>query len=306
MKWLLLFAAGASATSLRVKYDLRPDGVGVHQLSEEAVMGPLALKATDPPFKNFTDDYVQAALAAGKDWRTGGLVTPAKNQGGHPYCGTFARVGAWEGQYARLGGRGLRNFSEEELVECVGWSNDQGAYVEPNGFMDEVDYPYNMSGPSMNPPIPGEPCRYDAAKVIPGTANGNFTGSTGGRIADVGEEQAAAFVFHNGPVGTGVSSSVFYHLTPNCQKEGNCFITHEACDTVRGKAIDHAILVVGFGTDPTYGRYWLVKNSWSAGFANDGFVKVAWGYDDPLYHSCAGVMSGFSVPIYGSADKYYQ
>ena len=41
------------------------------------------------------------------------------------YCGTFGRVAAAEGQFALRSGHGLRNFSEEELVDCIGWDKDQ-------------------------------------------------------------------------------------------------------------------------------------------------------------------------------------
>jgi hypothetical protein len=39
----------------------------------------------------------------------------------------------------------LVSFSEEELVDCVGWDKDQFSYFSPNGFMTTADYPYNLS-----------------------------------------------------------------------------------------------------------------------------------------------------------------
>lgn len=34
--------------------------------------------------------------------------------------------------------------------------------------------------------------------------------------------------------------------------------------TACGTNIDHAVTAVGYGMDPTYGGYYIVRNSWSA------------------------------------------
>ena len=36
--------------------------------------------------------------------------------------------------------------------------------------------------------------------------------------------------------------------------------------------IDHAVVAVGYGTDPTYGAYFLVRNSWGTSWGESGYV----------------------------------
>lgn len=285
-----------------IRYDLRGDAVPVvlHPPGDLEKEFRLQLSsAGNYPFKNFSSDYVEKALATGIDWSEHGAVTPAKDQGGHGYCGTFGRVAAAEGQYALHAGYGLRNFSEEELVDCIGWDKDQFSYFGQHGFMDEAVYPYNTTGPDLDPPIPNNPCRYNKTRVIPGSGAGKFTNSTGGAPS---EDQLAAFIFHNGPVATGINANVFGLRQKGCEKNSSCIITQDMCNdpTVKGKPIDHSITLTGFGTDATHGAYWLVKNSWSEKFANNGFIKVARGI------SCAGIDCCGNLFTYGDPQKYYE
>ncbi len=204
------------------------------------------------PFTNFSASYVASALAAPTDWTQRGAVTPAKNQGPHGFCGTFGRMGECEGQWALRSGRGLRNFSEQMLVSCIGWDKDQLDYFSGKGLMSSEDYPYNLSAyPDVDPPIPGNPCEFNASKVIAGT-QGFFTFATG-RAPD--EDQLAAFIHHNGPVSAGIGSDVFRLREPGCEARGDCFINATSCATIT--EIDHSITVVGYGTDPLRGDYWV-------------------------------------------------
>ena len=65
----------------------------------------------------------------------------------------------------------------------------------------------------------------------------------------------AAFIFKNGPVSAGIGSDVFGLREKGCEATGSCFINASACATVN--SIDHSITVVGYGTDPVKGDYWM-------------------------------------------------
>jgi len=39
--------------------------------------------------------------------------------------------------------------------------------------------------------------------------------------------------------------------------------------------IDHAVQLVGYGTDPKLGDYWLVRNSWTPFWGENGYIRLA-------------------------------
>jgi C1A family cysteine protease len=252
------------------------------------------------PFKNFSAAYVQRALATSVSWVEKGAVTPVKDQGPHGYCGTFGRVGNAEGQWVLRGGGSLTSFSEEELVDCVGWDKDQFSFFSVKGFTTSARYPYNETAyPDADPPIPGNPCKYDPSNTVVGTPS-YFNATTGGAPD---EDQMAAFILHNGPVAAGINADVFGLRAKGCEATGSCFITQADCAKV-SQEIDHSIVVVGYGTDAVNGPFWLIKNSWSTSFANGGYINVARGIN------CAGLCgnAGICGNVFASGDSsaYYE
>jgi hypothetical protein len=239
-------------------FTLRGDGVPVQLLAPAQVMQQLKMQIGDAPsypFKKFSDAHVRTALAAHVDWRDQGIVTPAKDQGPHGTCGTFARVAVAGSQFARYSGSSQRNFSVEQMIDCVGWDGPQGGVISDGktGFMPTELYPYNESCATrascdMDPPVPGSPCHYDSKNIVP--KSDGFTNSTQAPGAG-GEDQLAAFVHHNGPAQAGIYAPMFGrrdNLTCN-GIGGGCWVTKESCALDGGQQIDHSITAIGYGTD---------------------------------------------------------
>jgi hypothetical protein len=211
-----------------------------------------AQTAPQIPFVNFSAAYVARAKATPTNYTALGAVTPVKDQGPHGYCGTFGRMVDAEGQFM-LEGNALTSFSEEMLIDCIGWDKDQFGFFEAKGLMTTADYPYNETDyPDQDPPIPGNPCRYDASKVVANTPG--FFNATTGWAPD--EDQLVSFIHHNGPVSVGINSDVFAQRAKGCDATSTCFITAADCAKV-SQDIDHSVGIVGYGTDAVNGDYWI-------------------------------------------------
>mmetsp|Transcript_65302 Transcript_65302/g.147351 ORF Transcript_65302/g.147351 Transcript_65302/m.147351 type:complete len:357 (-) Transcript_65302:85-1155(-) len=228
---------------------------------------------------------------ASVDWRTKGVVTPVKNQGGCGSCWTFSTSGVVESHLA-LAGKNLTSLSEQQLIDCAGAFNNHGCngglpsqameYIRFSGGLEsEADYPYRGKDGK---------CNFDASKAAAHVADVvNITqGDEDGILQAVGSV---------GPV------SIAYDCTMGFQFYRSGVWDGWFCGT-KPSQVNHAVLAVGYGNDPKSGLdYWLVKNSWGTSFGEAGYFRIIRGKnkcglaDCASYPKMAGIASGHMLVV---------
>jgi len=53
------------------------------------------------------------------------------------------------------------------------------------------------------------------------------------------------------------------------------------------KGIDHGVVAVGWGRDPTYGHYFIIRNSWGAQWGENGYIRIK--YDPAALEKCSHI-----------------
>eukprot|EP00494_Astrolonche_serrata_P001924 UN01930 len=194
------------------------------------------------------------------DWTTQGAVTPVKNQGQCGSCWAFSTTGAIEGR-CEIAGKGLNSLSEQELVDCAGSEGNQGCngglmdnafkwVMQNGGLCSESDYSYKAKK--------NWSCKKSSCQ--------NEDAINGFKDVQSQSESALAAAVCEGPVAIAIEAdqSSFQSYRGGILSSG--------C----GKQLDHGVLVVGFGSDNGQ-EYWKVKNSWGAGWGENGYIRLAKG-----------------------------
>jgi C1A family cysteine protease len=208
--------------------------------------------------------YKDTAVPAAWDWRTHSppVVNPVKNQGQCGSCWSFSAIATIEGAYALKTGT-LKSFSEQQLVDCVDGGADtcsvggemyQGVeYVFQNGGVElESSYPYTGTS--------GGGCK--AKKSL------NAGSITGYKNITSGDEAALKIATYNQPiVSVGIDASSFWFQLYSSGVYDDSSCKNDIND------LDHGVAVVGYGVDSSVGKdYWIVRNSWGAGWGQQGYI----------------------------------
>ena len=200
------------------------------------------------------------------DWRTENRVTSVKDQGECNSAWAISSIGNLEGLYAGYYGV-LEDLSISLLIDCD--NNDDGCHgglmeyaflwLKSNGIMTEKDYPTQ---------IQKHACKKDKDKYVNMTVTGyKKLGKEYDVFSCVDEELMKEFLYENGPLSIAFNANCL-----QVYKGGIIDMELEKCPV---SGINHAALLVGYGTDSISGLdYWIVKNEWGKYWGENGYFRI--------------------------------
>lgn len=227
-------------------------------------IGPLV----DPPASFYRNLKPVSELPASVDWREKGVVTKTKDQKQCGSCWAFSATEVLESHVAIETGK-LLELSPQQLVSCApnpdscgGTGGCEGSVqwlgfnytINQGGLGLETDYPYNGRD---------------------GTCTEGIKPAAGitGYVRLPANDYTALMnaVATIGPIAISVDAGwqAYSGGVWNCAKGGTC-----------GTTIDHAVVLVGYGTDAKGGDYYLVRNSWGERWGEDGYIRLHRSDDD--------------------------
>jgi len=250
-----------------LSYTLAVNHLADRTISELATMrgsrsSPRAPASTSPTAAKMV------SVPSSLDWRDNGAVSPVKDQGICGSCWAFATAQTIESaKFIKT--KNMIALSPQALVDCAWGYGNNGC----DGGEAERAFEWILA----NNGLPTEGA-YGVYEMVDGLCHNNPSASdnvnissymnvTSGSLDDV----TAALIAH-GPLSIAIdaghlsfvfySAGVFYE--DSCKSDAN--------------SLDHAVLLIGYGTDPTAGidaDYWIVKNSWSEYWGDQGFVRMS-------------------------------
>lgn len=270
----------------------------------QTVLMPRRPAPHHPPERYMTIPKMADPLPDSFDWTDPDkhIVTAVKDQGSVGTCWAFSTIGNVEGQWA-MQGKPLSNFSVEQVVDCDsttdpaqmradcgvfgGWPYLAYQYIQKAGGLESwTDYGYCSGiggGPGScfpcpaegynktlcGPPVPyclkNESCaaKLSPSKFVPGLKVIDW------KAVSENETEMAEALMSTGPLSVALDAQMlqFYHR--------GVFEPILGCSKT---ALDHAVLVVGFGVEKDIiGKkkpYWKVKNSWGPRWGLDGYFLI--------------------------------
>ena len=247
-------------------------------------------KAEKPPENVYTAPP-DAAPSASLDWRTGGWMSPVKDQGGCGSCWSFSAVGVTEAVHniASNNPNLDLDLSEQYLVSdcfmlwgyqtCCGGHKDKALeYIRDTGVPDEncmtyVDGNFS-SGCGCDGGTCGAPntCTYNSSGVCSDQACSDRCGDWASRLTKISSTGSVSTdqtsikqaLIDHGPLAVSYGVGTAY---------GGAF-DGDVYKCTSDTGTNHAVTMVGYNDA---GSYWIIKNSWGSSFQDGGYMKIGYG-----------------------------
>jgi len=207
------------------------------------------------------------------DWRNTrpSIISPVKNQGICGSCWTFATSETVESHHALKYPGKLQALSEQQIASCPFNTNPKNcggtggcgggtaevgfaSIIKAGGLASEWLYPYTSIGGT------NYDCETSALAKMPKHANiTDFKKLPSNEYAPL-----MSAVANLGPIAISVDASTWHNYESG---------VYDGCDQTK-PVIDHAVQLVGYGTDAQHGPYWLIRNSWSPFWGDNGYLRI--------------------------------
>lgn len=243
-----------------------------------------------------------SSLASSVDWRTKGVVSSVRNQGNCGSCWSFSGTSTVESAVAIKTGH-LYDLSEQQSVSCAGlkygnlgcgggmynglWNWDKNN----NGICSEADYPYTSGTngdtgsciKSCSPLAETKISSYVA--VTPNSDYALMEALNVGPVSIAIEADTRSFQLYSGGVYSDYEGCNSNFKTKGANSQPN---------------IDHAVVLVGYGSDDGQ-DYYILRNSWGTSWGdvkggNPGYMLIARGSAYGSFGMC-GVLYDPMYPV---------
>jgi len=166
----------------------------------------------------------------------------------------------------------LLSFSEQELLDCAAG----GARTCASGGAMQDSWNWLISGSTRRSPMTSQSypytgnsnaaCLYNASRTTDAVfmSRTYVSNNDNALMNAVRRAPAVAAAIHG-------SGRAFQFYSSGILSDSSCSSTN----------LDHAVTVVGFGTDVASGYdYWLIRNSWGTGWGQGGYAKIRRGFNN--------------------------
>eukprot|EP00727_Mastigamoeba_balamuthi_P012542 m51a1_g7910 putative cysteine proteinase (474) ;mRNA; r:174534-177477 len=218
------------------------------------------------------------------DWRVEGAVNPVLQQGGCGSCYTFASTAAIEGSCKIQTGT-LWALSQQNALDCTtstgnngckgGWGTNVYRWAAgTRGLSRAVDYPYKAQQQSYCLLTQNNYCRLAGWVTLPhGVEGWKLKSAVAQQPVEIALNAGEGFRFYQSGI-----------LQSDCSPNTN-----------------HEVLIVGYGVDNGV-AYWLVRNSWSSGWGEQGYIRLA--RSDDAGDGICGLQNNADFPIVASGARW--
>jgi len=231
-----------------------------------------ALKKSSKYEKTLPADFVMkpvSALPKNVDWRKSGIVSSVKDQGQCGSCWAFASTATMESHIAKSTGL-LFDLSVQQIAMCAPNPDSCGGVGKCEGSTAELAYEYMSSSAGFYQEYQYGYTSYygvDTDCLVPSTKTNPVAKINGYvKLPDNNYTALMNAVATVGPVAINVDASTFH-----AYKSG----VFNGCNQ-NSPDVNHVVVTVGYGEDEvTKEKYWLVRNSWSPKFGEEGYIRLA-------------------------------